>query len=198
MHGTINHILMSTLSWQDVQSHLKNVDIIIAPFAYHAFYLNLKKDSWSYRFQLITKEQLLNDVTFDFNHQQTIVKVMESLDMTHEEAHTLVSTLRHFPLDQLTQHGPYQHLYRVYQLLKQDHMIQTNPFSTYKYQGKRIFVDGYLKDDGILLAQLHAKKAQVDFINQASIQPRGEVHVYGNLEDEVSGFFNRVAHYLKQ
>ena len=189
---------MSTLSWQDVQSHLKNVDIIIAPFAYHAFYLNLKKDSWSYRFQLITKEQLLNDVTFDFNHQQAIVKVMESLDMTHEEAHTLVSTLRHFPLDQLTQLGPYQHLYRVYQLLKQEHMIQTNPFSTYKYQGKRIFVDGYLKDDGILLAQLHAKKAQVDFINQASIQPQGEVHVYGNLEDEVSGFFNRVAHLLKQ
>ena len=198
MHVIINHILMSTLPWQEVQSHLKNIDVIIAPFAFHAFYLNLKKDSWSYRFQLMTKDQFLNDVTFDFDHQRAIVKVMESFGMAYQEASTLLLTLKHFPVDQLSNQGSYPKISRIYQLLTQDKIIQTNPFSTHKYQGKKVLVDGYLNDDGMLLSHLHAKNAQVDFVEPQSIQPYGEVRVYANLEDEVSGFFNRIAHLLKQ
>ena len=197
-HGIINHILMSTFPWKDVQSHLNNVDVIIAPYAFHAFYLNLKQTSWATRFQLITKDQFLNDVTFDFDDQQATKKVMESFAMSYQEARTLLTTLRHFPLEQLTNQGPYASLHRVYQLLIQEKLIQTNPFSKHKYQGKRILIDGYLPDDQLLLNHLQDKGSQVDVIEKDSIPPHGEVHMYSNLEDEVSGFFNRVAHQLKQ
>jgi ATP-dependent helicase/DNAse subunit B len=189
---------MSKIPWQDVQSHLKNTDVIIAPFAFHTFYLNLKQASWAYRFQLMTKDQFLSDVTFEFEHHRAMAKVVESFGMSYHEASTLLTTLKHFPFDQLTNQGPYQPLYRVYQLLIQNKMIQTNPFSYYKYQGKRILIDGYLSDDKMLLQHLEAKGSWVDFIEIDKIQPPCEVHVYSNLEDEVSGFLNQVAHLLKQ
>jgi ATP-dependent helicase/DNAse subunit B len=189
---------MKILSWQDVHSHLKNIDVIIAPFSFHTLYLNLKQENWFYRYQLLTREQFLSDVTFEFNLQQATIKVMESFGMAYQEATSLLSTLKHFPLDQLSQQGPYQMLNRLYHLLIQDNMIQFNPFSVIKYQGKRILVDGYLANDRMLLDHLLAKGSDANYLEVDSIQPHGEVHVYNNLEDEVSGFFNRVAHLLKQ
>ena len=189
---------MSNLRWKEINFHLKNVDFVIAPFAFHPFYLRLKQESWLYHFQLMTKEQFLTDVTFDFAHQLAMVKVMETLSMSIQEANTQLSTLKHFPIDQLSSHGPYSQLYRIYQLLKQENLIKMNPFSDYKYRGKRCLVDGYLKEDNLLLRYSGDKGLQLDFVDSDWIQLDSEVHVYNNLEDEVSGFLNRVAHLVKQ
>ena len=189
---------MSKLTWHDLNIQIKNVDFIIAPFSFHSFYLKLKQASWTYRFQLLTKDQFLNDVTFDFDHQPATVKVMEAFQMGHQEASTLLSTLKHFPINQLSLQGPYPKFFRVYQLLLKENLIKTNVFSTYKYQGKRILIDGYLHDDKTLLDHLNAKGIRFDVVDSDWSQPQGEVQIYDNLEDEVSGFFNRIAHHLKQ
>lgn len=189
---------MNTLPWQDVKTNLKNIDVIIAPFPFHAYYLNLKKNTWEYHFQLTTKEQFLDDVTFRFDVIQATVKVMASFEISFQEATTLLTTLRHFPIDQLTQQGAYSSLYRVYQLLMQEHLIHTNPFSTVKYLGKKVLIDGYLTQDQSLLKALKSKASIIEFVETNSTPPQHNVHVYNNLEDEVSGFFNRIAHLVKQ
>jgi len=189
---------MSELTLNSDQSNLNDIDFIIAPFVFHAYYLSLKNNRWDVHFQLITKETFLDDVMFTFDAESAVMKIVEAFQMTHQEATMLVSSLQHVPLEKLSAKGIFQPVMRVYQLLKQENMIKTNPFSEHKYKGKKVLVDGYLQDDALLHHHLTIKHTQVTYVKQGSIKPGIDVQVFDHIEDEVSSLFNRVAHLLAQ
>lgn len=189
---------MSELTLNHNHLILNDIDYIIAPFAYHAYYLALKNTRWDLHFQLITKETFLDDVTFTFDLESAVMKIVEAFQMTHQEATLLVSSLQHLPVEKISANGSFQPVMRVYQLLKQENMIKTNPFSDHKYKGKKVLVDGYLQEDAILQHHLKSKHTQATYVKHGLINHTVDVQVFDHIEDEVSSLFNRVAHLLAQ
>ena len=189
---------MKKIDQQGDITSLQNVDFVMTPFAYQSKYLKQKKGQWHLSFQCITKEQFLKDLTFDLDLDLAVIQVVESFHLAYSQALTLVKTFVTIPIDRLANEPSLQMLHRVYLLLEQKGLLQRNPLAKVKYTGKIIWVDGYDPEDGLLNTLFHTYKMQVRYTKTLPIPTRIPVSEYATIEDEVTGFYNRVAALLKQ
>lgn len=177
--------------------NLETFDYIIAPRAYHAWYLRQKQGRWHDHFQLITKEQFLGDIRFRFDIDEALLIVVKTLDLSPGEALKRLVTLQ--TLDAEAMHHPQlAPIFKpLYDCLKEANLIQTNPLAFPKYQGKVVLVDGYVSTDRPLLNMLKSLGMQATFTEPLPIQPGLTVKRCESVEDEVSLMFNQVV-YLRQ
>ena len=92
---------MKDLSQSVTTPSLDSVDFVLAPRAYHAWYLKQKQGHWNLSFQLITKETFLRDLSFDVDADQVLPRLVKDLDLTVQEANLGLKLLQQISEDQL-------------------------------------------------------------------------------------------------
>jgi hypothetical protein len=172
---------------------LDRIDFVIAPKAYHAWYLKQKQGQWNLSFQLLTKETFLRDLAFDIDENQVLPKIVKDLSLTVQEANVGLTLLQQIPEDQHRLLDASLKLDVIWQYLISQKLIRKNPFIEKKYKDKVIYVDGYLQEDRQLNLAFHRFNMHVTFAKPLSFPTSLQVETFATIEDEVSAMFNRVA-----
>ncbi len=184
---------MNDVSLGVLSSPLDRVDFVIAPSAYHPWYLKQKQGRWDLSFQLLTKDAFLRDITFDLNEDSIIPKLVQALNLSVQEAVMGLKLLQqikeehHHLLDKRFKTD------LIWQYLQTHSHILKNPFITKKYQGKIIHVDGYIAEDRQLNMAFHTLQTKVTYQPLFAFPKHIKVQEFASIEDEVSAMFNRIS-----
>jgi hypothetical protein len=173
-------------------------DYVIAPIPYHSGYFAHKAQDWSYQFQLITKEQLVSELILDFDKAVVLPKVVEKLGIHFAYAVTLLDQLMFIPNKPLNESGFINDLFRVFTFLQSEKLLLPHPLARIKYQGKKVLVDGYYRDDPQLLSLFKQYDMNASFKPLSQPSRALTLHSFEGIEDEVSWFFNHVASLIQQ
>ena len=184
---------MKDLSQPLKMPSLESVDFVLAPRAYHAWYLKQKQGNWNVSFQLITKETFLRDLSFDVDEDQVLPRMIKDLNLTVQEAFLGLKLIQQLPEGQYQLLDTSFKLDLIWQYLKSNQMILKNPFVQKKYQNKRFFIDGYLQEDPQLNVAIHQLQIHASFQNIFPFPSDSKVLEYASVEDEVTAMFNRIA-----
>ncbi len=184
---------MKDLSQPLKMPSLESVDFVLAPRAYHAWYLKQKQGNWNLSFQLITKETFLRDLSFDVDEDQVLPRMIKDLNLTVQEAFLGLKLIQQLPEGQYQLLDTSFKLDLIWQYLKSNQMILKNPFVQKKYQNKIFFIDGYLQEDQQLNVAIHQLQIHASFQNIFPFPSDSKVLEYASVEDEVTAMFNRIA-----
>ena len=184
---------MKDLSQPLKMPSLESVDFVLAPRAYHAWYLKQKQGNWNLSFQLIAKETFLRDLSFDVDEDQVLPRIIKDLNLTVQEAFLGLKLIQQLPEGQYQLLDASFKLDLIWQYLKSNQMILKNPFVKKKYQNKRFFIDGYLQEDPQLNVAIHQLQIHASFQNILSFPSNSKVLEYASIEDEITAMFNRIA-----
>ncbi|MEY3691883.1 MAG: hypothetical protein RLZZ388_54 [Bacillota bacterium] len=184
---------MKDLSQPLKMPSLESVDFVLAPRAYHAWYLKQKQGNWNVSFQLITKETFLRDLSFDVDEDQVLPRIIKDLNLTVQQAFLGLKLIQQLPEGQYQLLDTSFKLDLIWQYLKSNQMILKNPFVQKKYQNKRFFIDGYLQEDRQLNVAIHQLQIHASFQNIFPFPSDSKVLEYASVEDEVTAMFNRIA-----
>ena len=184
---------MKDLSQPLKMPSLESVDFVLAPRAYHAWYLKQKQGNWNVSFQLITKETFLRDLSFDVDEDQVLPRMIKDLNLTVQEAFLGLKLIQQLPEGQYQLLDTSFKLDLIWQYLKSNQMILKNPFVQKKYQNKRFFIDGYLQEDRQLNVAIHQLQIHASFQKILPFPSDSKVLEYASVEDEVTAMFNRIA-----
>lgn len=177
---------------------LDRVDFVIAPKAYHPWYLKQKQGQWNLSFQLMTKETFLRDLAFDIDENQVLPKIVKDLNLTVQEANVGLTLLQQIPENQHHLLEPSLKLDLIWQYLISQKLIRRNPFIEKKYKDKVIYVDGYLQEDRQLNLAFHRFKMPTTFASPLAFPKALKVKEFATIEDEVSAMFNRISAFTEQ
>ena len=184
---------MKDLSQPLKMPSLESVDFVLAPRAYHAWYLKQKQGNWNLSFQLITKETFLRDLSFDVDEDQVLPRIIKDLNLTVQEAFLGLKLIQQLPEGQYQLLDASFKLDLIWQYLKSNQMILKNPFVKKKYQNKRFFIDGYLQEDRQLNVAIHQLQIHASFQKILPFPSNSKVLEYASVEDEITAMFNRIA-----
>ena len=177
---------------------LSTIDYVIAPQSYHPWYLKQKKGRWHFRFQLITQEQFLGDVTFTFDLERALSTIVSKMNLEPGVALVLLKALRFLDVSLFGGIPQGAQLNEVYQHLLNANLIQRNPLATAKYTKKRCLVDGYHLEDPQMNPWFKQLAMDVQFKPITNPKLKNHVHIFESVEDEVSYFFNQVSALISQ
>jgi ATP-dependent helicase/DNAse subunit B len=183
---------MKDLSHSVLTPPLDRVDFVIAPRAYHAWYLKQKQGQWHLSFQLITKETFLSDLSFDIDEDQVLPKLLKDLNLSIQEATLGLKLLKQLPEDQHHMIDASLKLGLIWQYLNSQKLILKNPFLEKKYRNKIVYIDGYIQEDSQLNLAFQRFHIQATYQSKTSFPQQIKVKVYASIEDEVSAMFNRI------
>ena len=184
---------MKDLSQSVTTPSLDSVDFVLAPRAYHAWYLKQKQGRWNLSFQLITKETFLRDLSFDVDADQVLPRLVKDLDLTVQEANLGLKLLQQISEDQLHLMDSNLKLNVMWQYLTKQKLILKNPFVDKKYKDKVVHVDGYIQEDRQLNLAFHRLQMKATFQPIHPFPKDLKVQEYATIEDEVSATLNRIS-----
>ena len=173
-----------------------NVDFVIAPFGFHRQILLQRQGKFDQSFQLLTKEQFLQETSFTVDE----AKAYEVL-LTHEQLPPSFASLY---LSYLTFVPPkhsdrkVQQLHRYFDLLLEHKAITLSPFARTKFSNKNVVVIGYLQEDTLLNERFNSFSMQVNYDKPPFVPEGMVVERLETISDEVSLFFNRVLSLYEQ
>lgn len=170
--------------------NFQGVDYVIAPFGFHRHLLQTRQGDFSLSYQLLTKEQFLEQTAFQINPN----KALEVL-ILHEKVSPSFASLY---LSLLTFIPPFhddpkiKQLRMYYDVLIKHQAITFPPFIQTKFSNKRVAILGYIHEDRLFNERLHSLSMDGVFDPYPTVQEGLVIDRLETIADEVSLFFNRV------
>lgn len=171
-----------------------NYDFVIAPNTIHDQLFDLKKDHIFSKTKIIDPRYVFNNLLFKVSAQAIYV----ALEHTKNNLSLANGVLNNIHLQEFKSISIRSNLVKsVYESLKTNRLLITNPLNEYIFKGKRVLFINVSKNDKRLVDLLTNSGAFVDEFTHSNINANLQVKEYQNSELEMYGLFNEIFGLLK-
>ncbi|HKM02691.1 MAG TPA: PD-(D/E)XK nuclease family protein [Bacilli bacterium] len=175
-----------------MNERLFTYDYIVAPVQLHRHILRLKADNPRTQTKLISKEELINSLTFKVE-ADAIYEIIENFQFSYQKAKNYLDNLEHFSKSDMT--AKLREMFDVYEHLLSKGMVKFDE-TNFVYQNKSALLINYSSLDSELISTLNKLEIRHEFYQVAAKTKTMQIRTFSDVGQETQFFFNQVAELL--